>query len=213
MKKILIMLVIFGILPSMIFGEKPVKHPVLRSMIIPGTGEASIGYKQRGRVFILTESSLWLSAIACFGVSKMKEERYIAFSAEHANVDIHRKDRLFWIDIGNYDSRDEFIEEHLRFRDYYAVERYRVVEGSENDLWYWEWDTSKNRGKFEAMRISSDVWDLAGKFVIGGIFLNHVISAIDVMYLTRLEAVSDISVHPEIDPVNNSFSLALSLQF
>lgn len=211
--KYLAILFILWMIPFSIWGENSVKYPVLRSLLIPGMGETAIGKPQRGRIFLLTESALWLSAIGSFSISKIEKERYIAFSAEHADVDINRKDRLFWIDIGNYNSRDELIEEHLRFRDYWAVERYRVKEGDESDEWYWQWDSNKNREKFEAMRISSDTWSLAGKFILGGIFLNHVVSAIDVMYLTRVEAVSSVSVLPKIQPESQTFSLALTVQF
>ncbi len=208
--KYLMIILILWMVPVSLWSENSVKFPILRSLLIPGTGEVAIGYKQRGRVFLYTESALWLSAISSFSISKIEKERYIAFSADHANVDINRKDRLFWIDIGNYDSRDAFVEEHLRFRDYWAVERYRLSEGDETDAWNWEWDSTKNREKFEAMRISSDTWSLAGKFILGGIFINHVVSVIDVMYLTRLEAVTVI---PIVEPYKQSYSLSFSARF
>ncbi len=212
MKKIILRTIfVISIFPLTLLGEDVAKYPILKSFIIPGTGEASIGYSVRGRTFIMAEATLWLSAVGSFLISNMEENKYIAYAAEHGGVNIQSKDRLFWIDIGNYESRDDFIQEHLRFRDYPAVNRYRVDEDS--DPWDWQWDTSKHRERFESMRISSDTWALTGQFLIGGIILNHVISAIDVMYLKRMDAIGNVSVAPTYHPENRTFSFSLIVDF
>ena len=35
--------------------------PILQSLILPGTGEYSLNYNDRGRVFLLVEGTIWLS--------------------------------------------------------------------------------------------------------------------------------------------------------
>ncbi|MBC8215086.1 MAG: hypothetical protein H8E64_01045 [Candidatus Marinimicrobia bacterium] len=212
MKKIILRTIfVISLFPLTLLGEDVAKHPILKSFIIPGTGEASIGYSERGRTFIIAEATLWLSVVGSFLISNMEENKYIAYAAEYGGVNIQRKDRLFWVDIGNYDSRDDFIQEHLRFRDYAAVNRYRIDEDS--DPWDWQWDTSKHQERFESMRISSDKWALTGQFLIGGIILNHVISAIDVMYLKRMDAIESVSVAPTYHPENRTFSFSLIVDF
>ena len=82
---------------------------------------------------------------------------------------------------------NEYDAEHLRMRD--------GMEGK----WAgrnWQWDTVKHREKFESMRIQSDRLSLAGQFFIGGIILNHIVSAIDALYLYRLENIESFSVIP-----------------
>ena len=81
------------------------------------------------------------------------------------------------------------------------------------DKWDWQWDTEGNREKFEDHRIKSDKYTWATKFVIGGIVLNHIISAIDALYLQNISLNEKVAVHTDSDPkmqsVQYSFSLSL----
>ena len=78
------------------------------------------------------------------------------------------------------------------------------------------WDWNKNdakRKKFENMRIDSDKYFLAGKFLIGGIIMNHIISSINTLYITRLNSDSKISLKPLIYNSNGDYKYMISLEF
>ena len=62
------------------------------------------------------------------------------------------------------------------------------------------------------MRIRSDNLAMTGKFIIGGIVMNHIISAIDALYLTRLEKIKSISLVPTISQDGMGF-LTLKVEF
>ena len=63
------------------------------------------------------------------------------------------------------------------------------------------------------MRINSDKYFLAGKFLIGGIIINHIISGINTLYLTRLSFDNKISFKPLLSNVNGDFKYMISLEF
>jgi hypothetical protein len=53
---------------------------------------------------------------------------------------------------------------------------------------------------------------MTGKFIIGGIVVNHILSAIDALYLTKLEKIESISLMPTISPTGTG-SLSLKVEF
>jgi len=128
----------------------------------------------------------------------------VAYAAEHAGVEGSGKETQFWIDIGNYDSRNAYNEEHLRWRDYESL----YPAGT---TWYWDWDTDQHRSRFETLRIRRDQWSLAGKFLLGGLLLNRVVSVIDVIYLQRIEHIKNVSVIPTYDLSYGALKMTLSI--
>ena len=48
--------------------------------------------------------------------------------------------------------------------------------------------------KFELMRIRSDYFSKAGEYILGAIVLNHIVSAIDALYLVRLENITFVPI-------------------
>ena len=105
---------------------------------------------------------------------------------EHGGISSGDKPRQFWIDIGNYDSREDFIAEHLRWRDFDAIETY---EDQECD---WSWVSKSDKKYFESKRVRSDRLLLMGNFFIGGIVLNHIISVNDAIYHSRKNSENGI---------------------
>ena len=159
--------------------QKPLFSPVVKSLVLPGWGEYSLDNQIRGRIFVLSETVLLLAILGSYSVAQRQETEYKAYAAEHAGIDPIGKDRQFWVDIGNYSSLSTFNEEHLRWRDFIALYE-------DNDTWAWAWDSDSNRERFENRRIASDSWRLRGSFLIGGVVLNHIVSAIDALYLSKI---------------------------
>ena len=108
--------------------------PVVKSLLLPGTGEYALGNNVRGRTFVISEIALIFSAVSAYHFSSVNERKYIAFAAEHSGIQTAGKDHHYWVDIGNYLSINDFNEEHLRFRENDALYE-------ETDEWSWEWDS------------------------------------------------------------------------
>lgn len=152
------------------------RSPVLKSLILPGWGELDMNFPARSRGFFTSEFVLWTLTIGSYAVHAKGVDYYQSLASEHAGVDPAFKDYQYWVDIGNYASLDEFNDEHLRWRE---TDRIYPRDGS----WNWTWDTESNRKKYDRSRVTADRWLLTGKFLVGGLVLNHLVSAIDVFYL------------------------------
>ena len=180
--------------------------PVVKSFLIPGWGEKTLNNPVRSKVFFLSEAMLWLSVAGTYTAAQSQEREYIAFAADYAGVDISGKTHDFWVDIGNYENRDAYNQEHLRFRENDALY-------SLDEEWNWSWDDSGNRSRFEGMRIRGDRLAKATSFLMGGIVLNHVISAIDAAYLQNVQNNAEVTILPKVDVESKTTSLAFTIRF
>ena len=188
---------------SICLGNIPI-HPIAKSFFVPGLGERTLGYHKSAKFFLKSEIILLTGCYSAFKISNIIEDKYVAYAAEHAGSKF-TSDHRYWVDIGNYNSNIDFDNEHLRMRD--------SKEGQwSNHPWDWQNDNYK-RAKFENMRIESDKYFLAGKFLIGGVILNHIISSINTLYIIRLNEESKISLVPSIERSTSSYKYVLSFYF
>ena len=164
-------------------------HPLVKSAIIPGWGEKSLGKNDRARFFLNTEISLWTICLSTFTYAKHTKKMYIAYASKHAGITSSGKTRKYWVDIGNYINHNAHNSEHSRWRNF--NELYHENDG-------WQWDSLSSMEKFENYRIKSDMLFKTGGYVIGGIILNRIISLIDVLYLINLDNIKNISFYPTI---------------
>jgi len=186
--------------------KKPIISPVVKSLVFPGWGEYSLDNQIRGRIFVLSETVLLLAILGSYSVAQRQETEYKAYAAEHAGIDPIGKDRQFWVDIGNYSSLFLFNEEHLRWREFKSLYE-------DNDTWAWAWDSGNNRERFENMRIASDSWSLRGSFLIGGVVLNHIVSAIDALYLSKISNIKETVVSPYYNLHSDKMGISLTVSF
>lgn len=180
--------------------------PVVKSFLLPGLGEYALDEPGRGKTFIVSETALWTSFAGALIISNNYTGRFQAFAAENAGVVPENKNQQFWIDVGNYNSRENYNEEHLRFRENNALY-------PNNAKWAWIWSSEKKRKQYRNYRIASDQWLLTAKFVAGGIVLNHIVSAIDVLYLKRISQIQKITVVPMVDYKKSASGIALQIHF
>ena len=77
-----------------------------KSLLLPGWGENSIGYKKTGNSFMYAEAGIWLSFILTneFKSSYFNTSRNYAI--EYADVNWSGKNDIFASHVGNYDSTD-----------------------------------------------------------------------------------------------------------
>ena len=158
-------------------GAKPKLHPAIKSGLFPGWGEISLSEPSQSRFFFLLELTLWSSCIGLYQFSNHKKLQYQSYAAEYADVNPSNKDHKYWVDIGNYIDLEQHNAEHLRWR--YINDLY-------DDSNSWRWKSQYHMKKFEKMRIESDMLSKYGEYVIGMITLNHIVSAINSLYLSKL---------------------------
>lgn len=178
--------------------------PAIKSIILPGWGQYSLDKNSRGNFYITTEILGIAITTFSFVKSNSVENTFVAMASEHAGANESGKDHQYWVDIGNYNSLEDYNDEHLRWREYDNLY-------PNETKWDWDWDTDDNRKEFEELRIQSDKFKLAGKFFIGGIVLNHIVSAIDAFYLKNVSLKDKVEVLSYYNPETQY--LQYTLQF
>tara|TARA_B100000886_G_scaffold117076_1_gene78735 strand:+ start:2079 stop:2681 length:603 start_codon:yes stop_codon:yes gene_type:complete len=179
-------------------------HPVAKSFLMPGSGERDLGYYKSSKFFMQSEILLFTACYSAFRISDIIEHKYISYAAQHAGA-TSPIDERYWTDIGNYNTNNDFDSEHLRMRDF--------KEGQWSDHpWDWQSDHFK-RKKFENMRIKSDKYFLVGKFLIGGVIMNHIISSINTLYISNINKDNTLSLKPLIQKSNGIYRYGLFLEF
>ena len=180
--------------------------PVIKSLIIPGWGQKSLGKPKRARLFNYIESGILLTLITSSTFSNIEKKNYIAFASKHAAISSSGKDHKYWVDIGNYNSIGSYNDEHLRNRemdDLYP----------DDEKWSWDWDLESNRKIFENKRIRADQLELFATFSVGAVVLNHLIFSIDALYLKKVSTNKSLSIKPYRNQISGSVGYSFTLSF
>ncbi len=175
-------------------------HPAVKSAFIPGWGESSLLKTSQSRFFNLLELTLWSSCLAFYNFSDHQKLQYQSYAAKYAGTNQKNKSHKYWVDIGNYLSLESHNAEHLRWRQTNDIYDYDLD---------WNWQSEKHMKKFEEMRIKSDKLAKYGEYTIGIITLNHIISAINSLYLSKLS--ENVKVHSFIE--KEDFKIQLKYDF
>jgi len=153
------------------------KSTMVKSFLLPGWGQLNEANYSSAKQFFVQDGILWLSFLGSVWTSNFYKESYITFARENAGIDLYNMDLQMAVDVGNYSNLEEFNENKQRRREFNFV----LDENDERN--YWQWDSELNREKFEQMRINSGLSQKAGRFIIGGLIANRIISAIHVKYI------------------------------
>lgn len=150
----------------------------VKSLLFPGWGELYAGAGKRARTFIIAEGLLWASFSLFEIYGGWKRSDMEDFAIARASVSGAGKKKTYYTDISNYNDIYEHNEEMRRFRRYDDV--YPVT--AEN---YWSWSSEADRERFDRLRLSSAQAKRNATLLIGAVITNHVLSAIDAIYVVR----------------------------
>ena len=189
LKPILISLILFSGFSQSQEKSKKTLNPVIQSALVPGWGQKSLQYPDRSRLFTYVETGLLISILGSTTYANILKKNYIAFAVEHAAISSAGKNHKYWVDIGNFKTIEDYNDEHLRNREMDDIY-------DANLRWSWDWDEDSNRNAFEQKRILSDQMKQVDTFGAGPIVLNHMVSAIDALYLMRIGSKKKLSVQP-----------------
>ncbi len=159
---------------------------VLLSMLIPGLGEWRMGNKRAAKIFMGTEVVMWISYLSTRGYINVLQNDLEAFAASRAGVNTAGKGDQYWIDVGQAESIYAFNESKLLERDLNG----RYEEGAGFD---WQWQLEEDRTDYRQRRLDRLDWKRRSTFLAGGIVLNHLVSAVDVVRLLRKNRSSELS--------------------
>lgn len=142
------------------------------SLLLPGMGELYSGEFGSGKYFLIAEGVLWITFAAFELTGNALRDDSRVFATSHAGVLSAGKDDQFYVDIGNFPSLADYNDKKLRDR-----EPSRLYDGA---LGYgWQWESEAARLTFRDQRVRSENMYNNQKFVVAGILINHVASAIN----------------------------------
>ncbi|MFQ5648962.1 MAG: hypothetical protein ACE5IY_03385 [bacterium] len=185
----------------------------LQSLVLPGWGQYYTESKAMMRVFIVSEVLLWGSYLGFTTWSNWLEDDYRTFAVNHAGIKLAGKPDRYFVDIGNFDNLEAYNQAQLRDRDV------SDLYPTETNEFFWQWDNTESRRKFEDLRIRSDEADNRAEFVLAGIFVNHLVSAVHstlaAFKFNKRLAKRDLGYNIYFDnsPQNRTVKIELSKRF
>ncbi|UCD95436.1 MAG: hypothetical protein JSU69_05135 [Candidatus Zixiibacteriota bacterium] len=178
---------------------KSMTKAILLSFLLPGAGHFYLGEKGRGEVFAGGEVVSWAGFIGFRMYGDWKEDDYIKYAVEHADIDPSGKDEEFYKNLTFYDSRDEY-NEAGRLYDYgpfYPADRSH----------YWQWDGDDSRDQYRDIRNASKSAYRKATFMIGVAVVNRIIAGIDSFRLAKRLADRARSGYGAADGTKVKFSV------
>ncbi len=150
----------------------------LLSFVLPGAGEYYADSKKMAKIFFSSEVLLWTTYLSFRAYGNWKKGDYQHLAVSHAGVNLSGKDHQYFVNIENFDTLREYNETKLQQREFDKLY-------PETPYYNWQWNSEASRHQFEKLRIASDTAYQRSLFVIGGIVINHIVSAIDALRLAR----------------------------
>jgi hypothetical protein len=150
--------------------KKSVTRAVLYSLLLPGTGEWYAGNSSTAKYLFGGEVTLWLSLYGFHSYGTWLRNDARSFAEVYAGIDWAGKDDKFFVNVGNFTSREEYNEKKMRDRDVGAL----YLDSSYD----WNWESEELRAEYRDLRVRSDQMFNAIKFVGTAIVANHIVSAI-----------------------------------
>jgi hypothetical protein len=192
-------------------GRKKAGLAIIYSLLLPGMGELYAGNYSSGRIFTIAEGALWLTYIGVDTYGGWQENRYKSLAASRGGINPSGKDADYYAIISEYLSIDEYNDEQSLNRNF--EEMYNREE------FYWNWQNPEDRRSYRSMWVSSEQAYNNLRFVVGGLILNRLISAINAVrsvsaYNRRLSEQSwNMSVSYSPDVLNPGLRLNFQTSF
>lgn len=149
---------------------------ILYSMVLPGMGELYAGSYESGVYFTVADGVLWGTYIGMNVYANWQKDRYISYAINKAGINTNAKDETYYATISSYLNIDQYNNEKAFERDYAAMY-------SNQNIYYWKWNTNEERKEYRKMWSSSEQTFNNVRFVVGALILNRVVSAINAVRL------------------------------
>jgi hypothetical protein len=148
---------------------------IVYSLLLPGMGELYADAYDSGVYFTVADGVLWGTYIGMNVYGNWQKDRYISYAQTNADITTENKDDDYYATISEYLSIDQYNNQKAferNFDEMYDTEQY-----------FWKWNTSEERKTYRDMWVSSEQTLNDVRFVVWGLLLNRVISAINAVRL------------------------------
>ena len=148
---------------------------IVYSLLLPGMGELYADAYDSGVYFTIADGVLWGTYIGMNVYGNWQKDRYISYAQTNADMTTENKDDDYYATISEYLSIDQYNDQKAferNFDEMYNTEQY-----------FWKWNTSEERKTYRDMWVSSEQTLNDVRFVVWGLLLNRVVSAINAVRL------------------------------
>lgn len=163
-------------------GEKSLSRAMLYSLLLPGAGEAYMGYDTRAKAAVGAEAVIWTGFAYFTYQGGLREDRYKEMAYIHAGVEGDRDDDYYQAIayyLSNYDYNVDILRE-ARF--YYPYDRDLQLEYWEDNGYFgadaWEWSTIEAMREYRDVRTESRKSYRRATLMVGFAVLNRMISMV-----------------------------------
>jgi hypothetical protein len=161
----------FNLNPKLITEKKSVGLGIIYSLLLPGMGELYADAYDVGKYFTIADGVLWGTFIGMHAYSSWQKDNYQSYAASRAGVNNSNKDADYYATIGDYTSIDSYNDEKALERNFNQM--------YDTEIYYWKWNSVEERRTYRDMWTSSEQTNNDIRFVVGGLILNRVASAIN----------------------------------
>lgn len=158
--------------------KKSVGSALFLSLLIPGAGEYYADNTFYTKIFFGIEVVAVGSILFSDYLYRSKVKDNKIFASTHAGINRSKKSDKYWRVIGKYN--DIFLYNEQRRKDRLTGDVF-----AENEFNNWSWDSRENRVKYDRKRIHAQVLRDSEIFIMSAILVNHIVSAINAVRLTR----------------------------
>ncbi len=149
---------------------------ILYSLVLPGMGELYAEGYESGKYFTMAEAALWITYGGMRYYSNRQRDNYYAYAESYGGVrDMGGKSGDFHADIGNYLNIDDFNDD--------MAKQGQFAKMYDPSTHYWNWRSNAERKGYRELWTSSESWGNNLRFVVGGMILNRIASAINAVRL------------------------------
>lgn len=173
---------------------------IARNLVLPGWGFVHLGRTDLARSALVREASLIIGYTVLASAANWYQESLRSYGAEHAGAQFKERPGIYYFRMARYASMDAFNQEMLRQRNLDDV--YPLGLG-----WEWKWDDARKMTTFEQLRVNALNSAKGARFVIGGLIVNRVAAAVQVLFVTRREP----PVQAFLIPLGSGLQLQLHL--
>jgi hypothetical protein len=201
---------------------------LLRSLTVPGWGQATLGHRGGARTFLIAEAGIW-GAFTAFKIQQsQRTESYLLTARLDAGIDLRRQDDEFRRIVGAFASNDEY---NLLVVARDAANLYLSVPGEEDLAAYrlyiekhsisgplaWHWSDEQAFRRYRGQRKFAQKAGLRANAALGLAIADRLVSALHAARLAGRAAAAPaqgwrLDVRPGLDEPGR-FSAALTTSF
>ena len=162
---------------------------LLRSLTVPGWGQATLGRRRSAAVFALAETGVWASFVSFRVQESLRRRSYENTARLFAGIDLEGRDEEFRRIVGIYPSSEEYnrlvvyrdaANLYLSDPEKYDVVKYRayIAEHSLKGADSWAWDAFESYDRYGEQRKQTRRAALRANAMLGLAIANRLVSAV-----------------------------------